>query len=88
MSLAVDPCHGKEDNSLLFANFGDLEGAYLGQKPPGMVPEIFAPGYISTEKRELNSVFTPNGKEFYFAISIPGRGYRMYFTRQLEKGWI
>jgi len=51
-----------------------------------MTPEIFAPGYISTEKRELNSVFTPDGTEFYFSIS-PGRGYTIYFTSQLEKGW-
>jgi Tol biopolymer transport system component len=75
-----------QGNSPQFANFSDLKGPYLGQKPPGMTPEIFAPGYISTEKRELNSVFTPDGKEFYFSIS-PGRGYKMYFTRQLEHGW-
>jgi hypothetical protein len=76
-----------QDNSLQFADFRDLKGAYLGQKPPGLIPEIFAPGYISTEKRELNSVFTPDGKEFYFAISTPGRGYKIFLTKQLEKGW-
>jgi hypothetical protein len=75
-----------QDSKSQFAKFNDLEGPYLGQKPPGMIPEIFAPGHISTEKRELNSVFTPDGKEFYFSIS-QGRGYKMYFTRQLEKGW-
>ena len=31
-----------------------LKGPYIGQKPPGMTPEIFAPGIISTEKRQLN----------------------------------
>lgn len=75
-----------QDNAPQFSNFNDLKGAYLGQKPPGMIPEIFAPGYISTEKKELNSVFTPDGKEFYFSIS-PDRGYKIYFTQQLEKGW-
>ncbi len=70
-----------------FSDFSDLKGPYLGQKPPGMTPEIFAPGYISTEKRELNSVFTPDGKEFYFSISTPGSGYKIYFTELLEKGW-
>jgi hypothetical protein len=24
-----------------------LKGPYLAQKPPGMTPEIFAPGYIN-----------------------------------------
>jgi hypothetical protein len=76
-----------QDNTLQFANFSELKGAYLGQRPPGLIPEIFAPGYISTEKRELNSVFTPDGTEFYFSISTPGRGYQIYFTKQLEGGW-
>jgi hypothetical protein len=31
------------------AAFPILKGPYLGQKPPGMIPEIFAPGFISTE---------------------------------------
>ena len=51
-------------------DFPILKGPYLGQKPPGMTPEIFAPGIISTEEKyELNSVFSPNGDEFYYEIS-------------------
>lgn len=47
-----------------------LKGPYLGQKPPGMTPKIFAPGIISTkDKYELNSVFSPKGDEFYYVIS-------------------
>ena len=65
-----------------------LKGAYMGQEPPGLTPEIFAPGFISTDKNELNSVFTPDGREFYFSIRIPGDGYKIYFTREEEKGWI
>jgi Tol biopolymer transport system component len=51
-------------------DFPYLKGPYLGQKPPGMAPEIFAPGIISTKgKYELNSVFSPEGDEFYYEIS-------------------
>lgn len=51
-----------------------LRGEFLGQKKPGLTARIFAPGIISTEKRELNSVFTPDGKEFYFTIRTkPGQ---------------
>ena len=47
-----------------------LKGPYFGQTPPGMTPEIFAPGIISTEdKYELNSVFSPKGDEFFYEIS-------------------
>ncbi len=43
-----------------------LEGPYLGQKPPGMMAEPFAPGIISREGWELEGVFAPGMKEFYF----------------------
>lgn len=30
-------------------DFPVLKGPYLGQKPPGVKPEIFAPGIVSTK---------------------------------------
>lgn len=41
-------------------------GPYIGQKPPGLTPEVFAPGIVSTEHWELEGVFAPGMKEFYF----------------------
>ena len=63
-------------------------GIYMGQQPPGLEPEIFAPGVISTAMSELNSVFTPDGKEFYFAVSR-GRhfGYTIFVTRLIDGRW-
>jgi len=46
-----------------------LEGPYLGQKPPGKVAEPFAPGIISKEGWELEGVFAPGMKEFYFTAN-------------------
>lgn len=46
--------------------FPVLEGPYLGQKPPGPVPEAFAPGIVTTEHMEFFGSFTPDLKEFYF----------------------
>jgi len=43
-------------------------GPYFGLKPPGKTAEIFAPGIVSTCLDELNSVFSPDGKEFYFCV--------------------
>ena len=43
-----------------------LDGPYLGQTPPGLTPEIFAPGLVSTEQRDGSGFFTPDMKEFYF----------------------
>jgi Tol biopolymer transport system component len=46
--------------------FPVLKGPYMGQKPPGMVAEPFAPGIISKDGWELEGVFAPGMKEFYF----------------------
>jgi len=43
-----------------------LRGPYLGQKPPGIIPEIFAPGIISTEKFEGNIWFSKDGFTLVF----------------------
>jgi hypothetical protein len=40
---------------------------YLGQPTPGLTPARFAPGVVSTDDAiELNGVFTPDGREFFF----------------------
>jgi len=67
-------------------DFPVLKGPYLGQKPPGMTPEIFAPGIVSTEKREINSVFSPDGNEFFFAAK-DGNTIKMYFSQQIDRKW-
>jgi hypothetical protein len=33
---------------------------------PGLTPELFAPGIVNTSAIELNGVFSPDGREFYF----------------------
>jgi len=48
--------------------FPVIEGPYMGQKPPGKVAEPFAPGIISKEGWELEGVFAPGMKEFYFTL--------------------
>jgi hypothetical protein len=78
------------------ASWPILEGPYLGQTPPGTTPEIFAPGLISTEEKyELNSVFSPEGDEFYFEISTTtddekSRGIYFYIimvSKQVNGVW-
>jgi Tol biopolymer transport system component len=68
------------------AGFPALSGPYLGQTPPGPQPELFAPGVVSTGLAELNSVFTPDGREFYYAVDI-GLDWVIMVTRQTDTGW-
>lgn len=53
------------------SSFPVLTGKYLGQAEPGNTPEIFAPNIISTGMSELNAVFSPDFKEFYYSIRMP-----------------
>ncbi|MEM7280429.1 MAG: hypothetical protein AAF438_02185 [Pseudomonadota bacterium] len=63
-----------------------LTGPYLGQEPPGMTPTVFAPGLISLpEERELNAVYSPNGRIFMFSRSID-RTFKMFFSYRREDG--
>lgn len=48
-------------------DFPALKGLYLGQKPPGMTPELFAPGIVSVDKfSEFVCMFAPGGEECIF----------------------
>lgn len=61
------------------------KGPYLGQIPPGKIPVIFAPGFISN-KNVVGCTFHPNGREFYFCRFISGTPYLM-FTQKQASGW-
>ena len=68
-------CNQNRDNdkqNLNAAGPPEPEMMYLGQPPPGTTAELFAPGIISTDAVELNSVFTPDGREFFFTRLIDG----------------
>lgn len=43
---------------------------YFGQPLPGLVPQLFAPGVVSTDSVELNVVFAPDLKEMFFARRV------------------
>ena len=49
--------------------FPVLKGPYLGQTPPGIIPQVFAPELSSGFKYTFCSVFTPDGAEYYFAAA-------------------
>ncbi len=67
-----------------------LTGPYLGQEPPGLSPEIFAPGIVSTEKAwEAAVSFSPDGKELFFTRreDIRGTENRIIYSEFLDGKW-
>ena len=70
------------------SEFPVLTGAYLGQKPPGDEPELFAPGIVSTGIATRDVAITPDGNEIYFCVSVGGFNYStILVTRQVNGRW-
>ena len=57
--------------------FPKLSGPYLGQKPPGRTPELFAPGIVTSQHASVT--ISNDGKEIYWSND------RIYVTK-LEGG--
>jgi hypothetical protein len=72
-------------------DFPVLRGPYLGQKPPGKTPEIFAPGIISKTGHHLHSCisFSPDGNEVYFTYMVfePVRQGTIYYLKRVGDRW-
>lgn len=62
-----------------------LEGEFLGQTKPNNVPKMFAPNFVSTENWNINAVFHPNGKEFYFTIESRNYNSGTIMVSKLEE---
>ena len=66
LSLILSACNTK-DQKAKDSDFPPLENRYLGQKPPGLTPELFAPGIVSTEEYlETSVTFLPDMTELSF----------------------
>jgi hypothetical protein len=67
-SLFLSFCTTKKKNTTN-SDSPIIESPYFGQKPPGLIPEIFAPGIISISGRhEMGVSFSPDLDEMYFAV--------------------
>lgn len=64
-------------------DFPILKGPYLGQKPPGIIPKVFAPGIISTDVSEGCVSFTHDNNIFLFTRS----GIGILIMQQVNGRW-
>ena len=69
-------------------DFPKLTGPYLGQTPPGMTPEIFAPDIISTNMNAARIAISPDGKEIFFRFMNYNHSfYTIVSMRQVNGVW-
>ncbi|MEE9363544.1 MAG: hypothetical protein V3U92_13180 [Cellulophaga sp.] len=85
--LCLSACNTKKQNSK-DSDSPTIESPYLGQKPPGLTPEPFAPGIVTTKGWEVGVVFTPDMKEIYY-IREDEENKKMEFVvfQYIDKQW-
>ena len=66
--------------------FPEISGPYLGQNLPDKIPELFAPGIISTGFMERDFTITPDGKEIYYGLAT-GKLVTIMFTQLKDEKW-
>ena len=72
----------KEDDSLIEESF------YFGQKPPGLIPEVFAPDIVSIDGRFEGTVsFSSELTEMYFAADDKDEETSIYFSKLEDDKW-
>jgi hypothetical protein len=68
------------------SKFPLLRGPYLGQKPPGLTPELFAPGIITTDASEGCLGWGKEMEYFIFQRWIDGKS-QLYIINQKNGVW-
>jgi ankyrin repeat protein/Tol biopolymer transport system component len=100
LHLALDAGY-KDIAELLIAKGADqsppvipiLKGDYLGQKKPGLEPELFAKGIISSARSQFSCcVFSPDGNEVFWGslFPVPGSGFskaRLFSMKRENDKW-
>jgi hypothetical protein len=65
-----------------------LDSLYLAQEPPGMEPEVFAPGIVSDpDTSEYSGSFSPDGSEYYFDRFSQTSETRLLFSKVVDGKW-
>ncbi|NPD47283.1 PD40 domain-containing protein [Lentimicrobium sp. S6] len=71
------------------SKFTKLSGAYLGQKPPGLTPEIFAKNIISSPFNDNGTpTFSPDMNEVYWSVTyVRGTPEVILYKKKINNEW-
>lgn len=82
-------CSSTPEPTKTETSFPDLSGPYLGQALPDSVPELFAPGVVSTGMFTRDVAISSDEKEIYFCIAIGNYTYStILYTKEVDGKWI
>ncbi len=82
-ALFLNACHTKNQKSK-DNDSPTIETAYFGEKPPGLIPKLFAPDIVSPEGLFEGGTFSPDMKTFYFSRKNGKYEKRTFFVIRYE----
>jgi len=86
-TLFFNSCNTKKNESK-DRDSPTIESPYFGQKPPGLIPEVFAPGVISINGRSEHGIsFSPDLDEVYFSANKKDEETAIYFSKLKGNKW-
>lgn len=85
--ILFSACNTKESKTH-DKSVSEKQSLYFGLKPPGMTPELFAYGIVSTDNLEVLGSFSPNMDEFYFTRQLKGEASKNLGLRFENGKWI
>jgi hypothetical protein len=70
-------------------NFLEIDNAYFGLTPPGLIPEVFAPGIVSDTnwQEHCQLAISPKGDEIYWSKFTNGVTEQIYFSKFINNKW-
>ncbi len=85
--LFLNACNTKKQKAN-DSDFPALKDRYLGQKPPGLIPEVFAPSIVSIDGRFEGGIsFSPELDEMYFGADNQDNETSIYFSKFKDDKW-
>jgi len=85
--LFLNACNTKKKQETV-NDSSTIESSYFGQKPPGLTPEVFAPGTVSINGRFEGAIsFSPDLEEMYFGAKDEDEETHIYFSKLEEEKW-
>jgi hypothetical protein len=86
-TMFFDSCNTKKQESKN-NDSPTITSPYFGQKPPGLIPEVFAPGIVSIHGRnEAGISFSPDLDEVYFTANKKDEETAIYFSKLKGNTW-
>lgn len=70
-------------------SFIESKDAYFGLTPPGVIPEVFAPGIVSDTswQEHCQMAISPKGDEIYWSKFANGVTEQIYFSKFINNKW-